>query len=104
MAGALHTWAVSDFQEPSRRVVPEGLPAPAVSERPPPNLVPASSPSLRRIRDFGNSAGCRPEERRLRTWFVDLFHSFVARAWGDRPTVRRPRSGVPSGLGRWARR
>src|SRR5205809_4504917 len=80
MAGALHTWAVSDFQQPSRRVVPEGLPPPAVSERPPPNLVPASSPSLRRIREFGNSAGCHPVERRLRPWFVDLFHSFAAMA------------------------
>src|SRR5207247_8713418 len=80
ITGVFHTWAVSDFQEPSRRVVPEGLPAPVVSERPPPNLVPASSPSLRRIREFGNSARCHPEERRLRTWFVDLFHSFAAMA------------------------
>src|SRR5437870_1637525 len=91
MTGVFHTGAVFDFQEPSRRVVPEGSPAPAVAVIPPPHSVRVWNRWQRRIRGSGNSAGCLPGERRFRTSFVVRFQSFAVKAWGDRPTVRRPR-------------
>src|SRR2546427_6435274 len=82
MTGVFHTGAVFDFQEPSRRVVPEGSPAPAVAVIPPPHSVRVWNRWQRRIRGSGNSAGCLPGERRFRTSFVVRYQSFAAEGVG----------------------